>query len=198
VPSLPTLLRVAWLAIGLGLGAELLFVALMALSGTTIAVAPVLADLVQKVSWSMLVCGGLALGALVGGPRPGPLGIAGLFASPLAFAVARALHRGISATIGLPLPGGPSPWTLATVKAVEYGVLGLLAGWLATRGRGAGAYIAAGAVVGLVFGGFVLGLSLTPPVAPAVLVPRLVNELVLPVGCVLTLFAAGCLAPRAR
>ena len=57
-----SLLHVGWLAVLLGLTMEAILVALAAGLGTLKGANPVLADLVQKVSWSTSVCVGLAVG----------------------------------------------------------------------------------------------------------------------------------------
>ena len=67
-----TVVRVAWLSIGLGIALEVLLLVLAAYTGTGGATPkPFLADLVQKVSWSFIVCVGLAFGTTAGKARSG-------------------------------------------------------------------------------------------------------------------------------
>src|SRR2546422_606151 len=61
------LLHVGWLAVLLGLVMEVILVALAAGFGTLKGANPILADVVQKVSWSVVVCTGLAVGIVFGG-----------------------------------------------------------------------------------------------------------------------------------
>src|SRR5712692_6729574 len=89
-----TLLHVGWLAALLGLTMEVILVVLAAGFGTLKGANPVLADLVQKVSWSVVVCVGLAVGTTAKKARGPLMGLAGLLAAPLAFMVARSLHKG--------------------------------------------------------------------------------------------------------
>ena len=68
------LLHVGWLAVLLGLVMEVILVVLAAGFGTLKGANPILADLVQKVSWSVVVCVGLAFGTTAKkarGPRWG-------------------------------------------------------------------------------------------------------------------------------
>lgn len=201
-PLGPTLVRAAWLSILLGLGIELILIAVAAGSGHAGQAAPFVADGVQKISWSVLVCAGLALGIVAGQLRESIAGVAGLFAAPLAFIIARAAHK--SAVQALELPamaaGGPSPLLLAGLKGLEYATLGVALCWIAKRSWGGLlAHAVAGALAGIVFGGTILWLTTTatvPTPTVAALLPRIVNELVFPVGCALVLYSAGALTSR--
>jgi hypothetical protein len=84
------LLHVAWMSIGLGVAMELILVLLAAGFGKSPAVEAVAADTVQKVSWSSLVCIGLAVGTTASKLRLPLMGLAGLLAAPFAFNTARA------------------------------------------------------------------------------------------------------------
>ena len=62
------------------------------------------------------------------------------------------------------------------------------------------AHLATGLLVGLVFGGTIVGLTyqMSPdPPATAVLVSLAANEILFPIGCSLVLFAATALGERA-
>ena len=58
-----TLMRVAWLAIGLGLGIEVLLLMVSVFGG--LGSATFVADLVKSVAWSVFVCVGLAVGTAI-------------------------------------------------------------------------------------------------------------------------------------
>ncbi len=62
-----TFLKVAWLSICLGIGMEILLLIAAAGFGAFSAVKVIVVDLVQKISWSFIVCTGLALGVIFGG-----------------------------------------------------------------------------------------------------------------------------------
>ena len=89
-----TLLHVAWLSVLLGLGAEALLLLLAVGSGLVPELGEIVAASVQKVSWAFIVCTGIAIGTTVSSALRTPLmGILGLFATPIAFHVARTLHQ---------------------------------------------------------------------------------------------------------
>ena len=196
-----TLMRVAWLAILLGLGVEvlLLVVAVFGGSGT----GTVVADTVKSVSWSVFVCVGLAVGTAITRAQVPVMGLLGLLAAPAAFEASRALHKGTVEALALSggaEAGGTSTVLIAAIKGLEYGCLGLIVGWIGARAwGGAAAHVAAGLAVGTVFGGSIIWLVYaTDPAAfsTADLLARAVNELLFPVGCALILFSATALAGK--
>ena len=197
-----TLFRVAWLAILLGFVMEALLLLFTAGFGIFPGLRPVAADLVRQVSWSTIVCVGLALGTAVTKARAPLMGILGLLAAPLAFTISRSLHQGAVKTLEIAGSGADAPpvLLLAVLKAVEYACLGLAIGWLGRRAWGGlSAHLATGLLVGLVFGGTIVALtyqmSPEPPVT-ATLVSRGANEILFPVGCSLVLFAATAIGKR--
>ena len=197
-----TLFRVAWLAILLGFAMEALLLLFTAGFGIFPGLRPVAADLVRQVSWSTIVCAGLALGTAVSKARAPLMGVLGLLAAPVAFTISRSLHQGAVKTLEIAGSGADAPpvLLLAVLKAVEYACLGLAIGWLGRRAWGGlSAHLATGLLVGLVFGGTIVALtyqmSPEPPVTAA-LVSRGANEILFPVGCSLVLFAATAIGKR--
>jgi hypothetical protein len=182
------LLRVAWLAILLGL--------LLQLAGLR----PLVAETARSVGWSVLVCTGVAVGRVAAKGRPPLMGIAGLLAAPLALTVANTIQKGIAAALNIPQAGGTAPLWVLVLKAAEYGCLAAALGWIGRRAwAGAPAYAAVGLLAGIVFGGLALTVvaQLAPtPLSPAALMVKGVNELVFPVGCALVIFAAEVLGKR--
>jgi hypothetical protein len=196
-----TLVRVAWLAILLGLAMEGLLLLLGTGFGELLGLEPIVAGLVKNVSWSVFVCVGLALGTTLSKIRVPAMGLLGLLAAPLAFEVSRVLHKGTLEALAVSGGGGDdlSPLLVAVIKGLEYGCLGIAVAWLGRRPwGGAVAHMAAGLVVGLVFGGLILSLLLgsSPQPPAAELVSRGMNEVLFPVGCALALFSAGALGER--
>lgn len=196
------LLRVAWLAILLGLGMEVLLLVLGGAVGDVLGVGPIVADFVRNITWSVFVCVGLAVGTAVAKARVPLMGFLGLFSAPLAFEASRVFHKGTLEALAVSVPGGEavSPVMIAVVKGIEYGCLGLGIGWISQRPwGGAAAHVAVGLLVGLVFGSVEIALAST--VAPLPPVPDLlvegVNEVLFPVGCALVLFSANALGKRA-
>jgi hypothetical protein len=188
-------LRVAWLAIGLGAGVELLLLLLNTLTRAGGSAAPFAADLPSKVSWSFIVCVGLALGATASRARAGVMGLLGLISAPAGFIVARAVHQMASQALDLAPAGGggASPILLAAIKGVEYAILGALLGWLSRRGSGFAAHAAAGGVIAVTFGVLLVALQVSPAVHPSVaaVAGKAINELLFPVGCALAIYAAA-------
>lgn len=134
------LLRVAWAAILLGLAMEAVLILVGTGFGTALGLGKLAADLVKNVSWSLFVCGGLAVGTTIAKTRLPLAGLAGLLAAPVAFEVSRVLHKGTLEMLAASSSAaeGASPYLIALVKGLEYGVLGIAISWLAQR-PGAGA-----------------------------------------------------------
>ena len=66
-----TLLRVAWLAVALGLAMEALLLLLASGFGEVLGLKALVADLVRNVTWAAFVCVGLAVGVVFGGVKIG-------------------------------------------------------------------------------------------------------------------------------
>jgi hypothetical protein len=77
-----TLLRVAWLAILLGMAMEGILLLLSAGLGNLLGLGPIVADLARNVSWSLLVCVGLSVGTAVQKARVPVMGFLGFLAAP--------------------------------------------------------------------------------------------------------------------
>jgi hypothetical protein len=193
-----TLLRVAWLAILLGMAMEGILLLLSAGLGDLLGLGSIVADLAQNVSWSVLVCLGLSVGTAVRSARVPVMGILGFLAAPAAFEISRVVHKGAIQALAISGSAGDdlSPFLLALIKGLEYGCLGLALGWVSQRPwGGAAAHMAVGFIVGSVFGGTVIALLAAsgPEVSATILLSRGVTEVVFPVGCSLVLFSAEAL-----
>ena len=199
-----TLLHVAWLAILLGLIIEAVILAVATVFDRLIEGKAIVADLVQKVSWSVIVCIGLALArgaarmatAAASAAEIALNGMGGLLAAPLAFAVARSLHEGVQEAMFIKVfqGGGGSPVLLALIKGLEYGVLGAALAWASrqTWGRVL-AHAGIGLACGVIFGALLIAAMIAgakTPMPLGVILTRALNELIHPVGCALTLYAA--------
>ena len=196
-----TLLRVAWLAIALGLLMEVLLLVLGGALGEVFGLRPLVADLVRNISWSVFVCVGLAVGTAVVKARVPVMGLLGLLSAPLAFEASRVLHKGTLEALAVSGGGGDglSPLVVAVIKGLEYGCLGLGVGWVSQqRWGGAAAHAAVGVLVGLLFGGTEIALAPgTIAQQPAAsLLPEAVNGVLFPVGCSLVLYSAKVLGER--
>jgi hypothetical protein len=195
-----TLLRVAWLAVILGLAMEVLLLVLGGAVGEALGLKPFVADLVRNVTWSVFVCAGLAVGTAVVKARAPVMGLLGLVSGPLAFEASRIFHKGTLEALAITGGGEDlSPLLVAVIKGIEYGCLGLGVGWVSQRRwGGAAAHVAVGLLVGLTFGSVELALAAgaTPPPPTSDLFVEGVNEVLFPVGCSLVLFSAGVLGKK--
>ena len=194
-----TLLRVAWLAIALGLAMEALLLLLGSSFGELLGAKSIVADLAKNLSWSLFVCTGLAVGTAASQARAPAMGLMGLLAAPGAFEVSRVVHKGTLEALDISGSGDTSPVLVVVIKGFEYGCLGLAVGWLGRRPwGGAAAHAAAGLAVGLVFGGAIVVLTVPSGAQMSVadLVSRGVNEVLFPVGCSLVLYASVNLGER--
>src|SRR5918998_3976204 len=199
-----TLLRVAWLAILLGFAMETLLLLFMAGFEILPGLGPMVSELIGKVSWSALVCAGLALGTAASKARAPLMGLLGLLVAPLAFHVSRTLQQGVAKTLEVAAAGAPvGSYTLillALLKAVEYGCLGAAIGWIGRRPwGGALAHLGVGLAVGILFGGAIVSFTYwtaPEPLTMGDLFSRGANEILFPVGCSLVLYSATALGER--
>ena len=199
-PSGPwaTLLRVAWLAILLGLLLQLAMLLVAAGFGTATGPGPLLAETLKTVSWSLLVCVGVALGRVAAKGRLPLEGVTGLLAAPLALLAANAVQKGVAEAVDAAgVRAGPAPLWVLAIKAAEYACLGLALNWVGRRAwHSAIGHLAVGLLTGVVFGGIFLAVVVqtTPaPLSTPALVARGLNELLFPVGCALVVFIAEVL-----
>ena len=196
-------LRVGWMSVLLGLTIELLLLAVASTRGLP-KLAPVVADLAQKVSWATIVCAGLAIGNTAGRRQSDRMGLLGLISAPLGFHVARAAHKGVGQALGL-VSGVAvgSTFVVVTLKALEYGILGATVGGLGNRGGKPNlrVHLLTGTVVGLVFGSAIIAVLMrAAPKAPTMvdLVAKSINELIFPIGCSFVLWAAEALGSKVK
>lgn len=201
-PLASTVLRVAWLSILLGLILEVLLLVLRAFTGTAgDSPKPFVSDLAQKVSWSFIVCVGLAFGSAASKARDEVMGLLGAISAPLGFAAARAVHKGVNSALDVagPAVAAGFPFLIAALKGIEYAVFGFVLSRLGKRTSSLGAYVGAGAAIGLTFGVVIviaLARASKTPLGPVELAARGINEVLFPVGCSLVLYAAEALGKR--
>jgi hypothetical protein len=196
-------LVVAWGAILIAVVLEIVLLAVPLLTGTSFkGVATLVADLAQKVSWSFLVCVGVALGTAVRKAKPLAMGVSGFIAAPLAFSAAKSVHKGASQALGLTaVAPGVAVVAIALLKAAEYGVLGWVLGKVGQRKGGFGAYVATGAALGVVFGSAIVAVMTQASAAPVTAVAMLtrgINEVLFPVGCSIVIYAAEAFGKRMK
>ncbi len=194
-----SILRAIWFAILVGLAVEIVCLALQTGLVALPPAAAILADTLQRVSWSVLVCAGLAAGVALPrvvrsrALRP-TLGLVGFLSAPGAFAAARAIHQAVAHALTGDAGGAAGTLVFATagIRAVEYGAFGFLVARLVqTPPPQWRRYASLGAVIGVAFGAITLAatamLSAATPTV-AVTIVRAANEVIFPVGCALVLY----------
>src|ERR1700742_4497486 len=95
-----TLLRVAWLAVLLGIAVQLLVFAVRFCAGMEMAFAVVLSDLTQGVTWGVIVCVGVAIGVTAERSRAALGGLLGAISGPIGWAVAKSAQRVVQSLTG--------------------------------------------------------------------------------------------------
>lgn len=186
------ILRVAWLAIALGIGVQLLVFAVRLGAGQHLATAAVLADLTQGIAWAFVVCIGVAVGVTAARERALMGGVLGAISGPLGWGVAKSAQRVAQNLLGTPVDQfTPFFFLLVVVKGVEYLLLGWAVGRLSGRAdASARDYALPGAAIGAMSAAVVIGLNLWQgPLPLAKLLGLAVSEFTFPIGCALVIYA---------
>lgn len=194
--ALRRIATVALLAIILGFFMQGLILAGKIVSGGVFPGHLLLVDIANGVTWSFLVCLGVAIGVSLGKVRPMLAGLTAMIFAPVAVAVAKASQKVVASLIGAPEQQALlSVATISVVRAVEYGLLGWLLARLAQKQYArAASYFGIGAAIGLVFGGTIVALTyragLDAGTAPALpqIVGGIINEVGFPIGCAFLIY----------
>jgi hypothetical protein len=190
------IVTIAWLAILLGFSMQALVLSARVSAGGQVPGARFLADLVQGITWSILVCFGVSMGTVLVKLRAALAGLLAAICTPVAIGAANAGQKVMAASLGAAgQPAAVPLVVIAGLKAVEYGLLGWLLGRMVERDtKGPTPYLLAGATTGLVFGGTITALT-WQAIAAGGAAPELarivgvgVNELLFPIGCALVIF----------
>ncbi len=179
------LVRVAWLAAGLGL----LMQAILIVGGQATAT---IASTLDNGLWPFLVCMAVGVGqALSGGWPPGAATFS-LITTPLGFVGAKVIQKGVAVLLdGVAATGFVTGALLLEggLRALEYAVLAALLAWLIRQQwAGALAHMGLGLAVGIVF-----GLLIALFLAPDSFLGWIVEEVVFPTGCALIVFVSDTL-----
>lgn len=201
---LSTLATAVWLAILLGLVVQVLILIAKLTAGGQATTLQLFADVASGVTWSALVCSGVAIGTVASRHRAALMGFLGLVSAPVAWAAAKGVQRGVQWMLGAPLETlGPLVYQVGAAKTLEYAVLGVLVGrLLRTPSSTFGSHALTGLAVGFVFGSAILWLNHVHAVAagsamPAARVAAIcVNELLFPVGCAIVIYFVARFADR--
>ena len=192
--GLTRILRIAWMAVALGLLVQVLIVIAKMAVGAPFPGLRWLPDVLSGITWALIVCAGVGLGVAAGEARKAVMGVLGMISAPLGFLAAKGVQRAVQAFVEAPVDKiAPLFYATAVVRTVEYAVLGAALGWLLSRpGSGAKSFALAGFLAGLVFGAITLWLNLTMgQPKPPQLAALAVNELLFPIGCAVVIFLAS-------
>lgn len=192
------IVTIAWVAILLGFAMQALVLSARVSAGGQLSGIRFLTDLVQGITWSVLVCFGVSMGTVLVKLRAVLAGVLAAICTPVAIGAANAGQKVMAASLGaVGQPAAVPLVVIAVVKAVEYGLLGWLLGRMVLRGaKGPAPFLLAGAATGLVFGGTITALTWQALSAGGGVpeLPRMVgvgvNEVLFPIGCALVIFLA--------
>jgi len=203
-PVVATLARAAWLAILLGLTVQILVLVAKIAAGGQSTHLQLIVDVASGVTWSVLVCSGVAVGTVLSRYRAAMMGLLGLVSAPVAWAAAKGVQRGVQSMLGVPVEAiGPLVYQVGVAKTLEYALLGVLLGRLVrTPSSTLRAHVLTGLLVGLAFGGVILLLNYMHAstagggLPAARIVAICVNELLFPVGCATVIYYVARFADR--
>ncbi len=197
---------VAIAAIGLGLLMQGLIVGARLLAGGALPGAGFVADLASTVTWSVLVCTGVAVGVSLAKARAVLAGLIGLVFAPIGLAAAKGTQKFVAAMVEAST--GPAVLTIeviGAVRALEYGLLAFVLVILAERRESRLLpYLGLGAGIGLVFGGFVSALTLMMTSLDGagrnwpLLAGTLTSEIGFPIGCALLIYVGQLITDSFR
>jgi formate/nitrite transporter FocA (FNT family) len=187
---------IAWLAIMLGFAMQALILAVRTSAGGVVPMPRFLTELVQGISWSLLVCLGVSAGTVLVKLRAVLAGLLAAICTPFAIGLANAGQKAMATLLGAAGQPAALPLLLITIiKAVEYGLLGWVLGRMVERRvRRPTPFVLAGAGTGAVFGGAITALTWQAIAATGAVpeLPRIlgvsVNEILFPIGCAMVIF----------
>jgi hypothetical protein len=183
--------------VGLALVLEVLVLMLALATGNSATLLGLVASVLSRVSWSVIVCAALAVTTALSKLAVPASGLAGLLVAPAATLFAKVLQKTLTTALTgatMALPVGVL-LAMAALKGVEYLWLGAVLAWLGQRDFGFLAALAVGTVTGLTFGAAVTGInSMFLDTSSSLLLVGFVNELLFPVGCSIILVGAEKLA----
>jgi hypothetical protein len=186
-------LKGAWVGVLLGLLLEALLLVVALWQDRLPDRVHIVAETVQKLSWSALVCAALVAGQAAVRAGTSIAGLIGLFAAPVAFLTARALHKATLEVLGASTVTA-TQWFAASIKGVEYALLSLAITWLVKRDAAWKLYVIAGALVGMATY-LLTSLALSLPGDP---LQRALVEVSHPIGCALAVRFSSQVNARLR
>jgi hypothetical protein len=187
----------AWMAVVLGVVVETAVLLTRAAGGSSPQFAQTIAEFLSSVTWSTVVCSGIALGSAAAAHRDRIMGLIGLVCAPLAWALAKGVQKGTQSMLEAHADVlGLTVLQVGILKTLEYSVLGFAVGKLTRTAQATLAqHLILGLAVGLVFGAAIVGVNVWH--APGRILPAAklfglsVNEVLFPIGCSVILHFVG-------
>lgn len=195
--ALARALRVAWLAVFAGIGVQVLVLLARLYAGGGFVPAQFMASIAQGISWSVLVCGAVAIGTVAARARTTLTGLIGLVAGPIAWGLAKGVQKGVQSLLAVQEDQLTAFFMkVSLIKGLEYAVLGAALGYMVGRKwANVWAHVALGLVVGCAFAATIVPMSIAngagagKPLALPVVASMTTNEIVFPIGCALVIYA---------
>lgn len=195
--ALRGLATIALLAVALGIVIQILILVAKLVGGLDVPGVRFVVDLAQGVTWSLLVCTGVAIATSVLKARAALAGVMSAVFAPIAIALAKAVQRMVAGLLDVAEQEAIlSLGSVSFLRAVEYGALGFLLGTLAQKSeKRLHRYLLAGLGVGVVLGGGVLALTAYfarrdgLPFGSSQVATGIINEIVFPIGCAVVIYA---------
>jgi len=187
-----TIFTAAWMAILLGLLVQLAIFGAKTGAGAVVPAMVLVVDIASGIAWSVIVCGGVAIGTVAAKNAPPLMGVLGLICAPLAFAAAKGTQRGVAWMLGQPMEQiSALTYQIGAAKALEYALLGFVLGNLIRTPKSTlPNHTVVGILFGTLFAAIILWLNFnsggqmpTPKVAATA-----TNEFIFPIGCSLVIY----------
>lgn len=201
---LKTIFTVAWMAILLGLLVQIGVFSAKISAGAKLPAVQLLVDVASGIAWSVIVCGGVAIGTVAAKSVPQLMGLLGLICAPVAFAAAKGTQRGVAWIAGQPMDQiNMLTYQIGAAKTLEYAALGFVLGTVIRTPKSTLTnHTLIGLGFGLVFASLIVWLNMQSmangaPLPPPRLWATVVNEFIFPLGCSLVIFAVAKLSDHA-
>ncbi len=196
-----TIFTTAWMAIVLGLVVQLSVFAAKVGAGAKVPELQLVVDVASGIAWSVVVCGGVAIGTVASKSAPAMMGALGLVCAPLAFAAAKGTQRGVAWMLGQPMEQiGQLAYQIGGAKTLEYAALGFVLGTVIRTPRSTlPMHALIGAGFGVLFAGVIMWLNQASgaPMPTPKIAAIAANELLFPMGCSLVIYWVAKLSDTA-
>ena len=196
-----TIFTAAWMAIVLGLVVQLAVFGAKLGAGANVPGLQLIVDIASGIAWSVIVCGGVAIGTVAAKSAPAMMGLLGLICAPLAFAAAKGAQRGVAWMLGQPMEQITNlTYQIGGAKTVEYAALGFVLGTIIRTPRSTLTnHSLIGAGFGAVFSALIIWLNMATGanVPAARIAATTANEFIFPLGCSLVIYWVAKLSDHA-